>query len=463
MPQNNQWRRTDPVYALTDVYSGKLVKQAHFFINEITTRFQSSLLDGTSSHYLCSRCLRAIEKGRQCQRGYGCNRNRLKRGGAAAANGPALAAGPTVNDDVAGGRCKIKTAMKPDVEEGEVSEDVPVPSPSPSPSQMRNATTRTSTTGEAGGNTAASTVGPNHAVDDEDGEGRPGHDGQKVHICPSCNKKFGQMGNLNRHMLVHTNEKPYVCNTCGKGFSQKSHLKTHMVCHTGAKPFQCINCDKRFTQHGHLKQHLANHEKALVESRALRCYLQGCTTKSWLNRSGYQLHMEEVHSAAVEQPGRASNVGGSGGSDPLPTPQRSHRSVEEQVRDFLKKTEGVVSNGAGSAVPTTLSPLPTSTTSRSSSSSGGGGVSGLHQRQQSPSQPSTPDKRSHPRRDSRDLATEYSSFNKCKNYLKEGQSLDVTKFKRCTCCVLRHTFPDCMAWLWSSMASLPTIKSDTSA
>lgn len=275
MPQNNQWRRTartDPVYALTDVYSGKLVKQAHFFINEITTRFQSSLLDGTSSHYLCSRCLRAIEKGRQCQSGYGCNRNRLKRGGAAAANGPALAAGPTVNDDVAGCRCKIKTAMKPDVEEGEVSED-----------------------------------------------------------------------------------------------------------------------------------------------------------------------------------------------DPPPTPQRSHRSVEEQVRDFLKKTEGVVSNGAGSAVPTTLSPVPTSTTSRSSSSSGGGGVSGLHQRQQSPSQPSTPDKRSHPRRDSRDLATEYSSFNKCKNYLKEGQSLDVTKFKRCTCCVLRHTFPDCMAWLWSSMESLPTIKSDTSA
>eukprot|EP00729_Bicosta_minor_P017278 gene17278-11664_t len=27
--------------------------------------------------------------------------------------------------------------------------------------------------------------------------------------------------------------------------------------------------------------------------------------------------------------------------DPPPTPQRSHRSVEEQVRDFLKKTEGV--------------------------------------------------------------------------------------------------------------------------
>lgn len=191
-----------------------------------------------------------------------------------------------------------------------------VPSPSPSPSQMRNATTRTSTTGDAGGNASASTVDPNHAVDndDDDHEGRPGHDGQKVHICPSCNKKFGQIGNLNRHMLVHTNEKPYVCNTCGTVFSQKSHLKTHMVCHTGAKPYQCIHCDKRFTQHSHLKQHLANHEKALVERRTLRCYLQGCATKSWLNRSDYQLHMEEVHSAAVEQPGRARNVGSSGGS-----------------------------------------------------------------------------------------------------------------------------------------------------
>eukprot|EP00729_Bicosta_minor_P001598 gene1598-28506_t len=188
-----------------------------------------------------------------------------------------------------------------------------VPSPSPSPSQMRNATTRTSTTGDAGGNASASTVDPNHAVDndDDDHEGRPGHDGQKVHICPSCNKKFGQIGNLNRHMLVHTNEKPYVCNTCGTVFSQKSHLKTHMVCHTGAKPYQCIHCDKRFTQHSHLKQHLANHEKALVERRTLRCYLQGCATKSWLNRSDYQLHMEEVHSAAVEQPGRARNVGSS--------------------------------------------------------------------------------------------------------------------------------------------------------
>ena len=40
----------------------------------------------------------------------------------------------------------------------------------------------------------------------------------KMHQCSECGKAFGLRGNLNKHMLVHTQEKNFQYSECGKAF-----------------------------------------------------------------------------------------------------------------------------------------------------------------------------------------------------------------------------------------------------
>ena len=80
-------------------------------------------------------------------------------------------------------------------------------------------------------------------------------DKSSFHKCAVCDKSFSKVGNLNVHVLIHTEEKPYECPYCDRGFSHQSTLKSHILIHTGEKPYSCGRCMYSCRQAGMLNRH----------------------------------------------------------------------------------------------------------------------------------------------------------------------------------------------------------------
>ncbi|ESO93258.1 hypothetical protein LOTGIDRAFT_65785, partial [Lottia gigantea] len=85
----------------------------------------------------------------------------------------------------------------------------------------------------------------------------------KNHKCQYCDKPFGTMGKVKRHIITtHTNIRPFKCLQCGKEFADKSNLRGHEKIHSGSeRQFKCTLCEKSFRQKAHLTSHMYIHTK----------------------------------------------------------------------------------------------------------------------------------------------------------------------------------------------------------
>merc|ERR1711874_302131 len=49
--------------------------------------------------------------------------------------------------------------------------------------------------------------------------------------CTNCSAPFKRMGELKRHIILHSGEKPFFCNKCGETFRHREagrrHIKSH--------------------------------------------------------------------------------------------------------------------------------------------------------------------------------------------------------------------------------------------
>ena len=62
-----------------------------------------------------------------------------------------------------------------------------------------------------------------------------------VFPCGSCEKVFGRLRYLRKHMETHRTERKFLCDECGKGFKSRAYLTIHRKTHKD-KLFHCTQC-----------------------------------------------------------------------------------------------------------------------------------------------------------------------------------------------------------------------------
>ena len=77
--------------------------------------------------------------------------------------------------------------------------------------------------------------------------------------CKLCPKIVKNMGELRRHMRVHTGEKLHPCDLCSRSFATKHDLQNHKMIHSGEKPFLCSYCSFRCNREYNLRVHERKH------------------------------------------------------------------------------------------------------------------------------------------------------------------------------------------------------------
>ncbi len=51
-------------------------------------------------------------------------------------------------------------------------------------------------------------------------------------LCPFCSKEFDKLGDVKRHIMVHTGEKPFACEYCEYKSTRLQNVTRHQIkCH----------------------------------------------------------------------------------------------------------------------------------------------------------------------------------------------------------------------------------------
>jgi len=115
------------------------------------------------------------------------------------------------------------------------------------------------------------------------------HKDVKQFQCTQCPKSFNHQFILDKHVRIHTGERPFACEECGTDFTSGIHLRRHTkTVHKLARDFMCTICSAPFKRLGELKRHIILHSG----EKPFECRTCG---ESFRHREAGRRHIKAAH------------------------------------------------------------------------------------------------------------------------------------------------------------------------
>nr|XP_020662083.1 zinc finger protein ZFAT [Pogona vitticeps] len=87
---------------------------------------------------------------------------------------------------------------------------------------------------------------------------------QLLYDCHTCERRFKNELDRDRHMLVHGDERPFACELCGHGATKYQALELHVRKHPFV--YVCSECSKKFVSSIRLRAHIKEEHGDLAET-----------------------------------------------------------------------------------------------------------------------------------------------------------------------------------------------------
>ena len=82
---------------------------------------------------------------------------------------------------------------------------------------------------------------------------------EKPNKCNQCYYATSLVGNLTKHLKIHSGEKSHKCTQCEFASAHANSLRTHLKIHRGEKSNKCNQCDYASLHASNLRKHLETH------------------------------------------------------------------------------------------------------------------------------------------------------------------------------------------------------------
>ncbi|TNN79998.1 Zinc finger protein ZFAT [Liparis tanakae] len=89
---------------------------------------------------------------------------------------------------------------------------------------------------------------------------------QLLYHCPTCNRRFKNQLERERHLLVHGPQRPFVCLICDHAATKMATLTAHVRKHLFL--YMCCVCDGKFVSSHRLRSHLKESHQELDQEQA---------------------------------------------------------------------------------------------------------------------------------------------------------------------------------------------------